>query len=399
VFCGGPCVIVDEPGRKPLVPLLGCGMDNGSTHISTGSAHCRVLPFDALAIVEIEAYRSAYQHVRGIENMEPRQSRGRRALRIIRKTGVGFAIALVILGIAGAAWNYLATRHDRNANPPPGQLLLESGRGDDFTVWGKVQPALSRVTRTCSYDRAGFGWSDSQPGARDGVHIADQLHALLIKAGITAPVVLVGHSIGGIYVRMYASKFPQKVAGLVLVDSSSPNPLPSPPFASAMDEHSNAEFMFVKAAVALGVARLMGQCDAIPKGLEAYAGWIKGSACDYPQLDEYVREYRATDDSHRQGATTGPFGKLPILVLSQDPKWAIPDFLAKRVTPKDWRWASTAHDREQEAFLKLSTNSRRVIATGSGHYIQYERPDVLIQETAVLIRQIRSDEPSAGHTK
>lgn len=355
----------------------------------------------------------------GNENMEQRQTKGRRALRIARKTGIGFAAALVILGVAGATWNFLATRHDRKANPPPGHLyevnghamhlyctgegspvvILESGRGDDFTVWGKVQPALSRVTRTCSYDRAGFGWSDAQPGARDGLHIADQLHALLIKAGITTPVVLLGHSAGGLYARIYSSKFPQAVAGLVLVEASTPKPLPSPPFASQMDEHSNAEFMFVKASVALGVARLMGQCDAIPKGLEAYAGWIKGSACDYPQLDEYVREYRATDDSHHQAGKTGPFGDLPILVLSQDPKWAIPDFLAKRVTPKDWRWASAAHDREQAAFLQLSSNSRRAIATGSGHYIQYERPDVLIKETTALIGQIRSGENSVPPSK
>lgn len=351
--------------------------------------------------------------------MEQRQSKGRRALRIARKTGIGIATVLVILGVTGASWNFLATRHDRKANPPPGHIydvnghamhlyctgegsptvILESGRGDDFTVWGKVQPALSRVTRTCSYDRAGFGWSDPQPGARDGLHIADQLHALLIKAGITTPVVLAGHSAGGLYARIYASKFPQGVAGLVLVDASTPIPLPSPPFASAMDEHSNAEFMFVKATVALGVARLMGQCDAVPKGLEAYAGWIKGSACDYPQLDEYVREYRATDDSHGQGAKTGPFGNLPILVLSQDPKWAIPDFLSKRVTQKDWLWASTAHDQEQAAYLQLSTNSRRVIATGSGHYIQIERPDVMIQETTTLIRQIRSTNVSTAVIK
>lgn len=355
----------------------------------------------------------------GIEDMEQRQSKGRRVLRIALKTGIGIAAVLVILSIAGATWNFLATRHDRNANPPPGHLhevnghaihlyctgegspvvILESGRGDDFTIWGKVQPALSRVTRTCSYDRAGFGWSDPQAGARDGLHIADQLHALLFKAGITTPVVLVGHSIGGIYSRIYASRFPQGVAGLVLVDATTTNPLPYPTFASAMDQHSNAEFMFVKATVALGVARLMGQCDAVPEGLESYAGWIKGSACDYPQLDEYVREYRGTEDSIKQGAKTGPFGNLPILVLSQDPKWPIPDFLAKRVTPKDWLWASTAHYKEQAAYLRLSKNSRHVIATGSGHYIQIERPDVLIEETTALVRQIRSSETFTATAK
>lgn len=351
--------------------------------------------------------------------MEQGQTRGRRVLRVVRKTGMGIAATVMILGMAGATWNFLATRHDRMTNPPPGHLyevnghamhlyctgegsptvVLESGHGDDFTVWGKVQPALSRLTRTCSYDRAGFGWSESQPGARDGVHIADQLHALLTEAGITAPVVLAGHSAGGLYSRIYTSRFPQVVAGLVLVDATTPNPLPYPPFASALDHHSNAEFVFVKAAVALGVARLMGQCDAVPAGLDAYAGWIKASACDYPQLDEYVREDRALGDSRKQGAETGPFGNLPILVLSQDPKLAIPAFLAGRVTQKDWLQASATHDQEQAAYLRLSTNSRRAIATGSAHYIQYERPDVVIEETAALIRRIRSADSSVSPSR
>ena len=137
-----------------------------------------------------------------------------RGWHIIRRIGLGLLGLVVVLGIAGAVWNALALRHYRGANPPPGKLytvngqpmhlyctgtgaptiVLESGRGEDFTVWAKVQPALSRTTRTCSYDRAGFGWSDAQPGVRDSDSIAGQLHALLLKAGIHTPVVLMGHS-------------------------------------------------------------------------------------------------------------------------------------------------------------------------------------------------------------
>src|SRR5215469_13226576 len=145
--------------------------------------------------------------------MKQRQTSGRRAWRVVRLAGAGLAVMLVLLSGVGAMWNYLAVRRDRAAYPPPGRiydvngyamhlyctgtgsptLVLESGHGEDFTVWGKVQPSLSRVTRTCSYDRAGFGWSAAQPGERDADHIADQLHALLMKAGITTPVVLEGH--------------------------------------------------------------------------------------------------------------------------------------------------------------------------------------------------------------
>lgn len=339
------------------------------------------------------------------------QHRGKRGgwWRMIRRLLIGLVAALVLLGCAGSVWNFIAVRHDRAANPPPGRILevnghamhlycigtgeptlvLESGHGDDFTAWGKVQSALSTVTRVCSYDRAGFGWSADQPGARDAAHIANQLHALLAAAGITTPIVLEGHSAGGLYERVYAAKFPQDVAGLVFVDATSPTPLPQPPFSIALDHHGDAEFAFVKATVALGIARFMGQCDAVPPGLEAYAGWIKASACHYAQLDAYVRESHALDESRKQAAATGPFGDLPILILSQDPNRAIPAFLQHRVSQKDWTWSMTAHDQDQAAFLGLSTRSRRVTATGSGHYIQYDRPDIVIGETTKFIEQVR----------
>ncbi len=341
--------------------------------------------------------------------MERRGERRGGWLHAVRRAIIGLTAGLILLGCAGATWNYLAVRDARVANPPPGHihvvnghamhlyctgagtptLVLESGHGDDFTVWGKVQPALSKVTRTCSYDRAGFGWSAEQPGARDAANIADQLHALLAAAGITTPVVLEGHSAGGLYARIYASKFPKNVAGLVFVDATSPNPLPQPPFSVALDHHGNVEFAFVKTTVALGIARLMGQCDAVPPGLEAYAGWIKASACHYPQLDAYVRESHALDESLKQAAAVRSLGDLPILALSQYPRRAMPVFLQNRVSQKDWIWSVTNHDKDQEAFLRLSTRTRRVIATDSGHYIQYDRPDILIAETTTFIDNLR----------
>jgi pimeloyl-ACP methyl ester carboxylesterase len=346
--------------------------------------------------------------------MEKLPPRKKSAWRRAGQVGRGLVVALIVLGAVGATWNYLAVRRDREANPPPGRmydvdghamhlycsgtgsptLVLESGHGEDFTVWGKVQPALSLVTRTCSYDRSGFGWSDPQPGARDAVHIADQLHALLLKAGITSPIVLTGHSGGGLYARVYASRFPQDIAGLILVDAFPSTPLSEPPFSAALDHHSAAEFAFVKATVALGVARLVGQCDSVPEGLETYAGWIKASECYYPQLDAYVREDRSLDDSRKQGAAAASLGSLPVLILSQDPRQPMPSFLSGRVSPRDWQWHVTAHDQEQTAYLHLSTKSRRVIAEKSGHYIQYDRPDVLIRETTTLIHQLATQRPA-----
>lgn len=328
-----------------------------------------------------------------------------------RRIGGCLAVLLVILGATGAAWNTIANRSARNASPPPGQVynvgghamhlyctgqgspvvVLEAGHGENFSVWGKVQPTLSRVTRTCSYDRAGFGWSDAQPGPRDADHIADQLHALLVKAGIDKPVVLVGHSAGGLYARVYASRFRDEVAGLVLIDATSPSPLPKPASLAALDQHSDFEFVVVKAMVWLGIARAGGQCDAVPAGLETYAGWIKANACVPSQFNAYEQEDRGLADALAQGARTGPFGDLPVLILSQDPQKPIPPFLAKRVSADDWRAWVSSHDREQEAYVKLSTRARRVIAGGSGHYVHYDRPDIVNQEVTSFVQSIRTE--------
>ena len=143
---------------------------------------------------------------------------------------------------ASASFNVVSLLYFRAHNPPPGDtylvaghrmhmictgsgsptLVLDAGLGNDALVWGGGQPWLSRTTRVCAYDRAGFGWSDALPPPRDADHITSELHQLLLQANISGPIVLIGHSIAGIYIRDYATRFPTDVAGLVLVDSSTP---------------------------------------------------------------------------------------------------------------------------------------------------------------------------------
>ena len=101
-------------------------------------------------------------------------------------------------------------------------LILDAGLGNDSLIWGGVQPALAKSTRVCAYDRAGWGLSQAVPGPQDANHIADELHGLLDAAGIQGPVVLMGHSIAGIYIRAYATRYPAHVAGLIFVDASTP---------------------------------------------------------------------------------------------------------------------------------------------------------------------------------
>jgi pimeloyl-ACP methyl ester carboxylesterase len=102
-------------------------------------------------------------------------------------------------------------------------VVLESGLGEASPAWDRITTAVGRSTRVCAYDRAGQGWSGDAPGSQDGLAVAADLHALLEQAGESGPFVLAGHSTGGIYALTYANRYPSEVAGMVLLDSASPD--------------------------------------------------------------------------------------------------------------------------------------------------------------------------------
>lgn len=101
-------------------------------------------------------------------------------------------------------------------------VILDAGGGDSSLTWSVVQAELARTNRVCAYDRPGLGWSDDAPGPQDADHAADRLRALLRAAGEDGPYLLVGHSVAGLYDRVFAARYRSEVIGLVLVD---PTPL------------------------------------------------------------------------------------------------------------------------------------------------------------------------------
>src|SRR5215213_1175214 len=164
---------------------------------------------------------------------------GRRVLRWIGRGLVAVVGLIVVLALAGASFEAIAAAGDARRYPAPGQLVdiggyrlhiqcvgtgsptvvLDAGLGGSSLDWNLVQPELGRTTRVCAYDRAGMGWSERSPYPRTPRQIADELHTLLTNAGIAEPYVLVGHSLGGKNVRLFALAHPEQVAGMVLVDA------------------------------------------------------------------------------------------------------------------------------------------------------------------------------------
>ena len=334
----------------------------------------------------------------------------RRWPRILGYIGLGLVALIALAGVAGFTWNELVTRHYQKAFPPPGRmyavdghamhmycigsgspvLVLDAGLGDDWTAWNKVQPELSRTTRVCSFDRSGLGSSDLLPGGHDANTLADELHALVGQAGIKKPFVLAGHSMAGEYARAYASRYPNDLAGMILIDSSSPDQLARMP-KEIRDAAAGQNFFLQSWMVRLGIARAMGQCSEVDPLMESVKGWVLAAMCNPGIADAGVQEYKGVDLSDPETRHSGPFGHLPILIFSEDPDkaptdWGLPPAVMKQ-------WASTWNQMQEEQ-KQLSTDSHRIIAKGSGHYIQLERADLINKEVPVFIDQVRSGTPS-----
>lgn len=270
-------------------------------------------------------------------------------------------------------------------------LVLEAGLGNDSLIWGSVQPEFAKTTRVCSYDRAGFGWSDPVDGPRDADHIAVELHALLAEADIHGPIVLMGHSVAGMYIRDYATRYPEQVAGLIFLDGSTPLQDENPVFKDAGEAGLPrwASILVMRTVDAAGLPRLAGRCGHSMHGFDAHASELLAEDLCHPQFNAIDEELRGFHASGLESAHTGPFGDLPVLIISQDPAALTSNpHTAHALVEMERVWGQM-----QENLKHLSTRSRRIIARGSSHAVQVDRPDLLAREVPLFLEQIRGTAP------
>jgi pimeloyl-ACP methyl ester carboxylesterase len=303
--------------------------------------------------------------------------------------------------VAGGLYENISETRERRFHPMPGQLvdiggykmhiycagqgsptiILDAGMGDSFISWHKVQPEIAKFTRVCSYDRAGLGYSDSSPLPRTSRVIVDELHRLLQHAGIGGPLVLVGHSMGGFDVRLYASLYRSEVVGMVLVDSSHPQQQKRlPPALNDLDATWLREQEFFEFTMPFGIPRLLGFCGN--------AAAVRAVDCNFHSVRESVAELKAISESAAQTAATGSLGDIPLVVLSHDPETPQPDLPEDLVKPANDAW-----QQMQEELTHLSSKGKQVIAKNSGHYIQLDRPDLVIKAVRSVVDQAREAQP------
>jgi pimeloyl-ACP methyl ester carboxylesterase len=229
-------------------------------------------------------------------------------------------------------------------------VVLDSGLGNDARVWSTVQTEVAQTTQVCAYDRAGLGASGPAVRPHTNLMMAEELSALLRTANVPGPYVLVGHSMGGVNVRLFERAHAAAVAGMVLVDS--------------MSESQPAEFWALIPETDMAMFRT--GVGKLPEGM------------DFEILSRGLSELE----------TAKSIGKKPLVVLSHDVEDAPPG-----ATPETAARLRAAWQRMQERLSHLSTNRAYVVVEGTRHVIQLERPRavaVAIREVVGAVREHRS---------
>lgn len=300
--------------------------------------------------------------------------------------------SLLGLMLVGYIYESLAEAADAKAYPPPGEMvdvggyrlhinctgtgsptvIIDAGLGDWSTGWGFVQPEVAKTTRVCTYDRAGWAWSEAGPLPRDATQFAKELHTLLINANIPGPYIMVGHSLGGLTVRVFVHDYPSEVIGIVLIDSMTPQQFAQSP--TDVQPRLNTQSRPFNPLVVLGhfgivrlLAKPLGILPDAPPNPEAY--YALGVL---PQnIQALMDDSQGMPAAGAQASTVKTFGDLPLIVLT-----------AKLNDIPGWQeW--------QAELLQLSSNSQQLFAENSGHNIEFDEPEAAVRAILQMVEQIR----------
>jgi len=318
-----------------------------------------------------------------------------------RQRTVLSALTFVFLvAISGAVYQAVSFKSDSRRFPHPGKLVnagafrlnvfctgqggptvvLEAGLADSLDSWTRVQPAIAQFARVCSYDRAGYGYSDAGPMPRTADRIASELHEALRSAGERPPCILVGASFGGFLVRVFNGKYSDQVLGIVLVDSTQEDQYHLLPQAwrtlsAATRQRAQTQAFWAPIFIGLGLARL----ELRLQGQEV-APWLLQSKYLQARTSELVN----IELSAEQARVAGHIEDKPLVVLTGG---RVIDPALKAALNEDEQrayediWVNVLQSR----LLQLSRRGTRTVLRDSGHYIAGDRPDAIVTAVREII--------------
>ena len=281
---------------------------------------------------------------------------------------------------------------------PP--VVFDAALGGSSLSWTFVQPAVAAFTTACAYDRGGFGWSDAGPKPRTAGRLVDELHALITRAGIRDRCVLVGHSFGGLTIRVFAARHPELVAGLVFVDPAHPEDWVEPPpeqrerltrgvrlcrqgvfaarfgIASLVARLASAGAVDLARGIAAAVSKrtlrrddeqILAPVTKLPADVRRMLRWMWTQPRFFEALGSQIEHVCA---SAAEVERDQRFGDLPLVTIS----------------------ATAVTDRRralQDALASRSTRGVHVIASNSGHWIPLDEPETIVKAIRDVVEQSR----------
>jgi pimeloyl-ACP methyl ester carboxylesterase len=305
------------------------------------------------------------------------------ARRLARVLGGLLAVVGLLLAL-GAAHERISARRDAARFPPPGVLvdiggrrlhlrclgegaptvLFEAGGTNGSTVYAGIQEPLAARTRTCAYDRAGMGWSDPSPRPLDAGALVADLEALLTRADVAGPYVVVAGSAGGLTAELFARRHPDDLAGLVLLDALHGDMIDRFPDGA---RRLARDASLARALAHVGLLRLIDPYDlrALPDAERERAIALKYHAGTWDAVTSLIGARETTAAQIRSAPPLR--SDLPLVVVTHDPSRGgeVP------MSEADWREA-------QERFAARSVSGRLVVAERSGHHPERDRPDLVL---------------------
>lgn len=325
-------------------------------------------------------------------------------LKVIKRISLGLLILIGLFLVIGFIFEKVS-RSNAEKLKPTGQFAmidnhrlhyLKEGNGGPSIVfetafdpaghlqWYNLQKELSKNYTTISYDRAGILWSERGENPKSGEKIAVELHSLLEKANAPKPYILVGHSLGGMFVKFFVKKYPEDVAGVILVDSQYPSDEKylTPELYKMVNQGLPSGFL--KFANTFGLARLMFKGMFPDEEKYKYQNSIM-PALIHKSAYAVLEEQDNMESIKKESAKITSFGSIPLTVITAGDKNRFDSFI------KDEKFRAemlNTWDKMQKDLLNLSTNSKQVKALKSGHYINQDQPEIIENAINEMINNV-----------